>query len=901
MNKSKLPSSATPVKKGPSPATPMATPVGKVNGENKSNLNSLTKVNQSAKKATASEGSIKKVLVTKGKADTDEVLEISSLNDDLQSKVSDMTDREFASTNCDHTGRDNIKVCVRLRPLVKNEREMNEPLAWMWEENTITQNYLPSHVRSNVDNQEDLNYNYASYAFDHLYYPEHSNANIFDSVVKPIVSRAMHGFHASVFAYGQTSSGKTHTMNGTAKQPGIIPLAIYECFDKISELKEREFLFRVSYLEIYNEAIHDLLNPELTQIKIQHDPKTGNVVLVGVKEQVVVNPEQVFSLLQGGEAFRHVGSTDMNDKSSRAHTLFKLIIESKMRSEHCESGSNPVRVSTLNLVDLAGSENAKMTNSKGERAIEAKFINQSLLTLSTIIHRLSEEKPGSLRKQHLPYRDSKLTRILQQPLSGNAYIIIVCTISPSLRCAEESHNTLKFGSRAKLIKVDAKVNESMDDKTLLRAYRKEIDDLRKKLALLENKLESNDRLPTTEIGEGCNEDEESPDLANQEFLMEMIEQMEKLILKGEEQNKTKIDSSKDVKNKPNLKTSTIPRLRPPKKLASMLPTVNSSRQSLPASNHLSNRNSNSPTTQQLSRASTADSTDFQDNKVTKESLSDHVAPQPEPDEFELSLLENGISNGDSDNKDVDDGFFSSRVRLNSLDKELGTRRSTIDIVSSPRYQVTAPRLQLGDEKNLDEETKNKPIAEGNNVISGIRQMLGILKQHVTKAQQGDQVAGVAVIPSTIGRASSHSHRRLSGSNSTVDSEPRQSKDGISDSSNAELIQNLKLKEADNRFLQGEVERLQEEVQGKHTMLSILTEGLKEVEVNHSALIASEEAMSQELDLTKQAYNELATENRILIDENNVLRDEVIRLVAALDAREKQLFAITGKSAEEEEF
>ncbi len=156
--------------------------------------------------------------------------------------------------------------------------------------------------------------------------------------------------------------------------------------------------------------MNDLLNPELTQIKIQFDTKTNSTVLSGVKEQVVVNPQQVLALLQSGEAHRHVGSTDMNEKSSRAHTLFKLTIESKHRRD---DSKEPIRVSTLNLVDLAGSENAKMTNSSGDRQREAKFINRSLLTLSTIIHRLSEEgsSSGGIKKtQHLPYRDSKLTR-----------------------------------------------------------------------------------------------------------------------------------------------------------------------------------------------------------------------------------------------------------------------------------------------------------------------------------------------------------------------------------------------------------------------------------------------------------------------------------------------------------
>ena len=158
----------------------------------------------------------------------------------------------------------------------------------------------------------------------------------------------------------------------------------------------------------------------------------------------------------------------MNEKSSRAHSLFKLIIESHERSA---GAAAPVRVSTLNLVDLAGSENAKMTNAKGTRAREAKFINQSLLTLSTIIQRLSEERPGFSRRQHLPYRDSKLTRLMQAPLSGNSQIAIICTVSPAYSCMEETNNTLKFASRAKRIKMESKVNEVLDDKTLLRQYR----------------------------------------------------------------------------------------------------------------------------------------------------------------------------------------------------------------------------------------------------------------------------------------------------------------------------------------------------------------------------------------------------------------------------------------------
>jgi centromeric protein E len=362
---------------------------------------------------------------------------------------------------------DSIQVCVRIRPILKDERGL-ESSAWTWGENVIK-----SH-----------NSIHLPYTFDHLFFPENSNNDIFNSVVKNVVLRSMQGVHGSVFTYGQTSSGKTFTMNGSQAQPGIIPQSIFYCFESIqNEFTDREFLFRVSYIEVYNEQVKDLLSTEPTQIKIQYDPKLGTQ-LSGVKEEVVVSPHQVIALLKAGEAHRHVGSTDMNEKSSRAHTLFKLIIESKLKGDAADT---PVRVSNLNLVDLAGSENAKMTNSVGERAREAKHINQSLLTLSLIIQRLSEEKPGSAKRQYLPYRDSKLTRLLQASLSGNAHIAVICTVSSTQRCVEETHNTLKFAARAKKIKTNAVVNEMMDDKTLLRAYKMEIFNLKARLVAMEDK------------------------------------------------------------------------------------------------------------------------------------------------------------------------------------------------------------------------------------------------------------------------------------------------------------------------------------------------------------------------------------------------------------------------------
>jgi centromeric protein E len=400
-----------------------------------------------------------------------------------------------------------IQVCVRVRPILRNEKEDTDSYAWNWEDKTLypqIANQLP-------------------YTFDHLFFPESTNEEIFDDVVKNVVLQSMNGYNGSIFTYGQTSSGKTFTMNGSHSQPGIIPQSIYFCFKSIQDsFPEREFLFRVSYIEVYNEQIKDLLNSEPAHIKIQTDPKLGTI-LSGVKEQVVLSPQQVIALIRAGEAQRHIGSTDMNESSSRAHTVFKLIIESRKRGDSTDA---PVRSSFLNLIDLAGSENAKMTNSTGDRAREAKHINQSLLTLSLIIFKLSEEKPGATKKTYYPYRDSKLTRLLQSSLSGNAKIAVICTVSPTLRCVDETHNTLRFATRAKKIKTHACVNELMDDKTLLKAYKLEINVLKARLAAMEgshiqgmgllpspflqimNGMKESKRTGSTDDNDGANDDNE---------------------------------------------------------------------------------------------------------------------------------------------------------------------------------------------------------------------------------------------------------------------------------------------------------------------------------------------------------------------------------------------------------
>ena len=302
-------------------------------------------------------------------------------------------------------GNGAILVGLRIRPLSVDPSHASspEPLAWTWDTDvkTITASAPPSSSTSAKQ----------PYAFDHLYPPESSTAQIFSSLCLGIVHKSLEGFHGAVLAYGQTSSGKTFTMTGTQQAPGITPLAISALFARAAATTGRGFTFKVSYLEVYNEQIRDLLgnpnppNPHQTatptadDIRILSTP--NGTIITGIREVPVMCEAEAMALLQRGDSCRHTGATGMNETSSRAHTLFRIVIDtcplspsspsSSPSPSSSSSFSAAATTATLSLVDLAGSENAKMTGCDGERQKEAKFINQSLLTLSLIIQRLSEE------------------------------------------------------------------------------------------------------------------------------------------------------------------------------------------------------------------------------------------------------------------------------------------------------------------------------------------------------------------------------------------------------------------------------------------------------------------------------------------------------------------------------
>ncbi|XP_057973708.1 kinesin-like protein KIN-7N [Malania oleifera] len=360
-----------------------------------------------------------------------------------------------------------ICVAVRMRPPVS--QESSNGTYWKVEDNRIS---LHKTLGTPVHGY--------SYAFDHVFDESCTNARVYELLTKDIIHAAVEGFNGTAFAYGQTSSGKTFTMNGSEADPGIIHLAIKEIFQEIQMVIDREFLIRVSYMEIYNEEINDLFSIDNQKLQI-HESLERGIFVAGLREEIVNNAEQVLKLIEMGEVNRHFGETNMNARSSRSHTIFRMVIESKGKdtnSYNDYSSSDAIRVSVLNLVDLAGSERIAKTGAGGVRLKEGKHINKSLMILGNVINKLSD---GAKQRGHIPYRDSKLTRILQPALGGNAKTSIICTIAPEEIHIEETKGTLQFAGRAKRITNCVQVNEILTDAALLKRQKLEIELLRRKL------------------------------------------------------------------------------------------------------------------------------------------------------------------------------------------------------------------------------------------------------------------------------------------------------------------------------------------------------------------------------------------------------------------------------------
>ncbi|KAL8713514.1 MAG: hypothetical protein Q9220_002376 [cf. Caloplaca sp. 1 TL-2023] len=398
----------------------------------------------------------------------------------------------------------NVIVSVRVRPDAAGNGDSRSEGEWLVDGRTSLVSYRG---REGGD-----------YFYDNVFATHDKNSKVYDASAKRLVRRVMEGYHGTVFAYGMTGTGKTFSMHGTSTSPGVIPLAIADIFAFIRETPHREFLLRVSYLEIYNEKIHDLLSPVVAgdaagiasqpeEIKLREDSKRG-VYASPLKEEIVQSPTQLLRVIARGDQSRRTRSTQYNAQSSRSHAVVQIVVESRERmsvtGSKTENKRAPlvpggVRVSTLSMIDLAGSERAAENK---ERRTEGSHINKSLLTLGTVIARLSGEKrngsvPTEKESKHLPYRDSKLTRLLQPALSGNSLVSILCTIqlgSAGSVVAPTGHtgetlNTLKFAARAKnnIVSHAKRVEEAMggendaSSRALLDRYRTEIQSLRQQL------------------------------------------------------------------------------------------------------------------------------------------------------------------------------------------------------------------------------------------------------------------------------------------------------------------------------------------------------------------------------------------------------------------------------------
>ena len=297
-----------------------------------------------------------------------------------------------------------------------------------------------------------------NYTVDAVLSESASQQQVFDLTAHNILNKVIKGYNGCVFAYGQTGSGKTYSMLGEDGEDsiGIIPRSCSKLFDYARADTERLYLIKGTFLEVYQEQLRDLLAPQKSSpgnLQIRHDKALGGkgIYVTGVREKLLGSTEDVLKLLEEGRKRRMVGTTNMNAHSSRSHAVLSLIVSSQ---EVDDNEGFTRKVSKFHLIDLAGSERAKATGATGERLKEGASINASLSALGNVVNALT--KKGG--KSHIPYRDSKLTRLLQDSLGGNAFTCMLCNISPATMNAPETSSSLRFAVRTKKIENLAVVN-----------------------------------------------------------------------------------------------------------------------------------------------------------------------------------------------------------------------------------------------------------------------------------------------------------------------------------------------------------------------------------------------------------------------------------------------------------
>lgn len=363
---------------------------------------------------------------------------------------------------------ESVKVVVRCRPLnSKEKKDGHERVVEMDSKRGLVEIRNP-----NASSREPPK----SFTFDCVYDWNSKQRDLYDETFRPLVESVLNGFNGTIFAYGQTGTGKTYTMEGVRSdenQRGVIPNSFEHIFTHISRTQNQQYLVRASYLEIYQEEVRDLLAKDQTKrLELKERPDTG-VYVKDLSSFVTKSVKEIEHVMTVGNTNRSVGSTNMNEHSSRSHAIFIITIEC---SELGPDGENHIRVGKLNLVDLAGSERQAKTGAAGERLKEATKINLSLSALGNVISALVDGK-----SHHIPYRDSKLTRLLQDSLGGNAKTVMVANVGPASYNYDETVTTLRYANRAKNIKNKPKINEDPKD-ALLREFQDEIARLKEQLA-----------------------------------------------------------------------------------------------------------------------------------------------------------------------------------------------------------------------------------------------------------------------------------------------------------------------------------------------------------------------------------------------------------------------------------
>uniref|UniRef100_A0A8C1J1P5 Kinesin family member 13Bb n=1 Tax=Cyprinus carpio TaxID=7962 RepID=A0A8C1J1P5_CYPCA len=397
----------------------------------------------------------------------------------------------------------NVKVAVRVRPMNRRERDLKTKCVVDMEGNQTI--LYPANGNLGKDicdvSFQVFAYDYCFWSMDEAEADKFAGQDVvFQCLGESLLDSAFQGYNACIFAYGQTGSGKSYTMMGTAEQPGLIPRLCSSLFQRtVQEQREGEsFTVEVSYMEIYNEKVRDLLDPKGSRQALRvREHKVLGPYVDGLSRLAVTSYKDIESLMSEGNKSRTVAATNMNEESSRSHAVFNIILTHTLRD--LKTGTSGEKVSKLSLVDLAGSERADKTGAGGERLKEGSNINRSLTTLGLVISALAEQGAGKNKSKFVPYRDSVLTWLLKDSLGGNSRTAMVAAVSPAADNYDETLSTLRYADRAKSIVNHAVVNEDPNAR-IIRELREEVEKLRSQLTEAESMKapELKDRLEESE-------------------------------------------------------------------------------------------------------------------------------------------------------------------------------------------------------------------------------------------------------------------------------------------------------------------------------------------------------------------------------------------------------------------